>query len=354
VLVPFTVPKDAKAGTTLPITAKAQWLACTEAICVPEEAVLQGTVTVGDGPADTRFDGWRAALPAPLDRQGTFTASPAGWRIAVPFPASAAIGAPHFFIQSEGVADYAKPQTFSRVGDTLVIELAKAAFPAPEAPATLAGVLSLGDGADGKPLGGIAFSAAPGAVPTGGTPLGKADAPAPFSAMTLVLAILGALAGGLILNVMPCVFPILSLKAMALARSGSDHAKVEGVAYTAGVMLACMALGAAMLVAEWASTPAAEAMARLVGRNAAVCLVAIPSLAALPLALLLAALRRAAPASPVLAGGCAGATAAMLAATLYALHCTDDSPYFVLVWYALAALPPIGAGALFGARALDW
>jgi DsbC/DsbD-like thiol-disulfide interchange protein/cytochrome c biogenesis protein CcdA len=254
VLVPFTVPKDAKAGSTLPISAKADWLACTEAICVPESATLQGTVTVGSGSADARFDGWRAALPAPLDRQGTFAASPIGWRIAMPFPASAAIGSPHFFIQSEGVADYAKPQAFSRVGDTLVIELAKAAFPAPEPPAALAGVLSLGTGPKGEPLGGIAFSAAPGAVPTGGTPLGKADTPAPFSAVTLALAILGALAGGLILNVMPCVFPILSLKAMALARSGSDHAKVEGVAYTAGVMLACMALGAAMLALRAAGT----------------------------------------------------------------------------------------------------
>ena len=87
-----------------------------------------------------------------------------------------------------------------------------------------------------------------------GTPLGAGNAPAPFSAVTLVLAILGALAGGLVLNVMPCVFPILSLKAMALARSGSDHAKVEGVAYTAGVMLACMALGAAMLGLRAAGT----------------------------------------------------------------------------------------------------
>jgi DsbC/DsbD-like thiol-disulfide interchange protein/cytochrome c biogenesis protein CcdA len=252
VLVPFTVPRDAKAGSTLPISAKADWLACTEAICVPESATLQGTVTVGSGTADARFDGWRAALPAPLDRQGTFAASPTGWRIAVPFPAGAAIGEPHFFIQFEGVADYAKPQAFSRVGDTLVIELAKAAFPAPEAPATLAGVLSLGSGPKGEPLGGIAFSAAPGPVPAGGIPLGKGDAPAPFSAVTL--AILGALAGGLILNVMPCVFPILSLKAMALARSGSDHAKVEGVAYTAGVMLACMALGAAMLALRAAGT----------------------------------------------------------------------------------------------------
>ena len=258
VLVPFFVPKDAKAGTTLPITANAQWLACTEAICVPEEARLEGTVTVsgaaGSGPADARFEGWRAALPAPLDRQGTFAAGPAGWRIAVPFPAGAAIGEPHFFIESQGVADYAKPQAFSRSGDTLIIELARAAFPAPEAPATLAGVLSLGTGPKGESLGGIAFSAAPGVVPPAGTPLGKADAPVPFSAATLAFAILGALLGGLILNVMPCVFPILSLKAMALARSGSDHAKVEGVAYTAGVMLACMGLGAAMLALRAAGT----------------------------------------------------------------------------------------------------
>jgi DsbC/DsbD-like thiol-disulfide interchange protein/cytochrome c biogenesis protein CcdA len=254
VLVPFTVPKDAAPGTTLPISAKANWLACTEAICVPEEAVLQGIVTVGNGPADPRFDAWRAALPAPLDRQGTFAAAPNGWRIAMPFPASAAIGSPHFFIDGEGVADYAKPQGFSRVGDMLVMELAKAAFPAPEAPATLSGLLSLGKGPDGKPLGGIAFTAAPGTVPTGGSPLGKGDTPAPFSAAALVLAILGAMAGGLILNVMPCVFPILSLKAMALARSGSDHAKAEGIAYTAGVMLACMALGAAMLALRAAGT----------------------------------------------------------------------------------------------------
>ena len=254
VLVPFTVPKDAKPGTTLPITADANWLACTEAICVPEQAKLQGAVTVGSGAGDARFDGWRAALPAPLDRPGTFAAGPAGWRIAVPFPASAAIGEPHFFIESQGVADYAKPQAFSRSGDTLIIELANAAFPAPEAPATLAGVLSLGSGPKGESLGGIAFSAAPGVVPPAGTPLGKAAAPTPFSAITLALAILGAMVGGLILNVMPCVFPILSLKAMALARSGSDHAKAEGVAYTAGVMLACMGLGAAMLALRAAGT----------------------------------------------------------------------------------------------------
>lgn len=259
VLVPVTVPKNAAPGSTLPISAKAQWLACTDTICVPEEARLEGTIivgtgTVGSGAADPRFDGWRAALPAPLDRKGSFAPSANGWRIAVPFPASAAIGAAHFFIQSEGVIDYAARQAFSRSGDTLIIELARAAFPAPEAPGTLAGVLSLGTGPKGESLGGIALSAAPGVVPPAGTPLGQADAPAPFSVVTLALAVLGALAGGLILNIMPCVFPILSLKAMALARAGSHSAKAEGLAYTAGVMLACMALGAAMLALRAAGT----------------------------------------------------------------------------------------------------
>src|SRR3546814_10838571 len=64
-----------------------------------------------------------------------------------------------------------------------------------------------------------------------------------------LLAFFGALLGGLILNIMPCVFPILSLKALSLARAGIDerHARREGVAYTAGVVLTCVALGAIIL-----------------------------------------------------------------------------------------------------------
>ena len=55
--------------------------------------------------------------------------------------------------------------------------------------------------------------------------------------------------GGLILNIMPCVFPILSLKALSLARAGESEAaaRAEGIAYTAGVVLACVALGGVML-----------------------------------------------------------------------------------------------------------
>lgn len=66
---------------------------------------------------------------------------------------------------------------------------------------------------------------------------------------TAALAIGGAVLGGLLLNVMPCVFPILSLKALALAKSTESeaHARAEAVSYTAGVVLVCTALGALLL-----------------------------------------------------------------------------------------------------------
>jgi thiol:disulfide interchange protein len=67
--------------------------------------------------------------------------------------------------------------------------------------------------------------------------------------VTTLLAFLGAVLGGLILNVMPCVFPILSLKALGLARTGTSPAAArrEALAYTAGVVTVCLALGAALI-----------------------------------------------------------------------------------------------------------
>ena len=245
VLVPLTLPSGASIGTTLPIAANARWLACTEAICVPESAELQGTVTVGQGAADARFDRWRAALPAPLNQPATFTATSGGLRFAIPFPATASIGAPHLFLGADGLVDYAAPQAFRRDGDRLIVDLAAAKMRGPEQPNTISAVLSLGDGA-----GGLALVAKAGAVADRGTPLNSAST----SVATLALAVLGAFIGGLILNVMPCVFPILSLKAMALARGNTADAHREALAYAAGVVLACLALGGAMLGLRAAGT----------------------------------------------------------------------------------------------------
>jgi hypothetical protein len=90
------------------------------------------------------------------------------------------------------------------------------------------------------------------------------------------------------------------------------------------------------------------------GRNSTWCLRIIPALALAPLVASLWALRRAAPARPALAGAAAGLMCAGLAGTLYGLHCPDDSPLFVGIWYVLATGIVTLAGALSGARLLRW
>jgi hypothetical protein len=119
-------------------------------------------------------------------------------------------------------------------------------------------------------------------------------------------------------------------------------------------LLPLAALAVLAVAVELLAIPSASWASRLVGSNALVCLIAIPALAIVPLAAVLAMLRSGAPASPALAGGAAGLLAAAAAAALYAFHCFDDSPLFVVTWYALAALPVVALGAAAGHRLLRW
>jgi hypothetical protein len=116
--------------------------------------------------------------------------------------------------------------------------------------------------------------------------------------------------------------------------------------------LAVLATGAVAL--ELAIVPSTTWGTRLVGSNSLVCLSAIPLLSIAPLAAVLTVLRRGAPASPLLAGAAAGLLAAVSGAMLYAFHCFDDSPLFVVTWYSLAAIPIVLAGAFAGHRLLRW
>jgi len=93
-------------------------------------------------------------------------------------------------------------------------------------------------------------------------------------------------------------------------------------------------------------------MTRLVGNNSRVCMMAIPLLSLPLLAGALLALRHGAPARPAAAGAFAGLLSAGLAATLYASHCTDDSPLFVATWYSIATALVAAIGALAGSRML--
>jgi len=239
-LATVRVPAGLAMGTRLPIKLAITYLACTTSICVPEAQTLTLDLTVGEGqPTDrARFDAWRAAIPKPLAAAATYQVRDGALALAVPIPASATVETPYFFpVTGDGAVDYAAPQTVSRDGDRLVV-VTKG-----KATGALEGVLRIGA------TRGLAIVAQPGnvAIPAGGSSDGASNGGS--AAWLALVAFLGAVLGGLILNIMPCVFPILSLKALSLARGGADErgARHEALAYTAGVVLVCVGLGAAIL-----------------------------------------------------------------------------------------------------------
>lgn len=136
--------------------------------------------------------------------------------------------------------------------------------------------------------------------------------------------------------------------AVRLARPGSS-AKVGRAALT----LVFGALACAV-TAELVAVPSGAWASRLVGTNWLICLVNIPVLSALPLAALLAAMRRGAPDSPAGLGAAAGLFAGAIGASFYGFHCFDDSPLFVATWYTLGVGLVTLAGAAIGARVLRW
>jgi len=93
-------------------------------------------------------------------------------------------------------------------------------------------------------------------------------------------------------------------------------------------------------------------MTRLIGSNAKICLSSIPLISLPLLVAALIGLRHGAPARPAVAGAIAGLLSSGLAATLYAAHCTDDSPLFVATWYTLATALVTAIGALAGGKML--
>lgn len=241
VLVPLALPADMPAGSRVPVRVDAQWLACTDEICVPERAELATEVVAGGAPRnEERFAEWMRRLPAPLDRNATMATTDRALRLAIPLPASVTLSAPHVFVMEGRLVDYAAPQTFARNGDLLLVTIPRAKFD-PSETEIVSGVLRFDDAGNG-----VSFTARKGEVPAGGEVVASGGRPVLPSLPWLLLA---ALAGGLLLNVMPCVFPILSLKALSLARAGESeaHARIEGLAYAAGVILACLGLGGVLL-----------------------------------------------------------------------------------------------------------
>jgi DsbC/DsbD-like thiol-disulfide interchange protein/cytochrome c biogenesis protein CcdA len=234
VLVRLKVPPGTKEPVRL--AARGRWLACTDVVCVPEQGDVSLELPVGTGtPNRAAFDAWRKALPRPLLTAARFQASADTVRVAIPLPRTTALDDPFVFPALDGPVAHGGTQRFRQAGDVLVADLP--AGPRPPS-GRFSGLLALGDGR------GLTFTALPGDVPSGGRPVGGTGTQA------ILWALLGALAGGLLLNLMPCVFPILALKALHLARSGEteSRARSEALAYTAGAVAGTGALGVLLLL----------------------------------------------------------------------------------------------------------
>ena len=228
VVLPFTIMPGAG---SLDIKAHAEWLACRD-ICVPEQADLTLVLPPGPNTQAPEAPLIAAALshvptPAPfhtsLTRDGTLTLFGAG----VP----AKILSAQFFPTASGVVEQAAAQRPVLHNGALTLKIDPALGPAPT---DGAGIVALTD-ANGLVT---AYAIAP--TTSLATP--------PVALLGPLLAL--ALGGGLLLNLMPCVFPILALKAMALTRlSGAKllDVRLEAATYTLGVVTAFVALGGALV-----------------------------------------------------------------------------------------------------------
>jgi hypothetical protein len=144
----------------------------------------------------------------------------------------------------------------------------------------------------------------------------------------------------------------LALAASAIAvglHLSRPEASLKGWAWLLLIPAGLLALG---IGSEMMMPQRLPMMTRLIGSNSRVCMTAIPLLSLPLLAAALIGLRHGAPAHPAVAGAIAGLLSAGLAATLYASHCTDDSPLFVATWYTIATGLVAAIGALAGSRML--
>jgi thiol:disulfide interchange protein/DsbC/DsbD-like thiol-disulfide interchange protein len=249
----LTPPADAKAGTTVTLEAAANWLMCAD-ICIPGKQDVSLTLPVADGipEADREVESGISRMPMPHGVEGWQVAASRGTGAVSLYAAGpGAIRNPHFFSESEFI-QYDKPQGVDVDGSQVALALPLADDA--EIPARLKGLLAYEDG-QGRYRGlqvDVPFSAAAEAeaiVGAGASGSGtRADATGTGAGLTAGVLLL-ALVGGLILNLMPCVFPVLGIKVLGfINQAGNDRRKVtyHGFAFTFGVLLSFWVLAAAL------------------------------------------------------------------------------------------------------------
>ena len=247
-LTELRVDPDVQQGESK-IEAVASWLVCAD-ICIPQDAAFSVPITVGPGGTATAASPAIAATRAALPQRAAWPANArlSGGTIEVtarPALADKVTGAV-FFPYDEGIIVNAAPQELRISGDEVRLSI-----PTGEKAATLTAT-----GAAPGALNGLLVVQADGGSAVGyeiAAPLGSGSGSASAetaTSMSLAVALLLAFLGGIVLNVMPCVLPVLVMKAMSFISRGAQDAgalRRDGLAYTAGVMVAFGVLVIALL-----------------------------------------------------------------------------------------------------------
>ena len=260
--VPLTVTQAFQPSLTgdAEIRLKASWLVCHKE-CIPEEGSFtlklpaRGSTALNGG----TFQAALEAAPKPLQAEARIQVAGQRLEVSVPgLPAAVRGKNLEFFPETGEVIDPPGAWTQAWKGDTWTASVPLSPHRA-ASPTVMPVVLAAGNQAwrVEAPVAG-AWPAKAAAATSISPALQEAlrqnaaipTAAAPASAGTTFLAaVLGALLGGLILNLMPCVFPVLAIKVVGFTRHADDRRghRISGVAYTAGVLVSFAALGALML-----------------------------------------------------------------------------------------------------------
>src|SRR5262245_12018875 len=251
----ISAPQTAQPGQTATLEADVMWLVCSD-VCIPEETKLSLPLPVAAGapPPSAEnaglFAAARAKLPQPSPWAARYQASDDGFGLLVESAelASARPKSALFYSYTDGLVEAAAPQRAGTTSAGLVLQ-SKPGWKMTTAEKRSAvenirGILVL-TGADGR-VDALDVEAAPGVVPAAAVML------AGENELGILPALLFAVLGGLILNLMPCVFPVLSMKALALAakRDAPDAARVSALAYGAGVLASFAALAGVLIALQ--------------------------------------------------------------------------------------------------------
>ena len=259
-LVQITAPKDLKAGTPTTLAAKAGWLVCSD-VCIPESADLQlklpQSAQAGslDPAVSSLFTAARSELPT--TQPAVTSARIQGDQLIITLSREwgailSQIKTLAFFPYDEGSIEYAAPQKLTRNQDSVELAM-KIGYQPPKAGAIRGVLVATEQNATQSDTVPIEISADFSGAGADQVKTGPRFAPVTQTHKkpeSLVVLMLLAIAGGLILNLMPCVFPVLSIKAINVveqAKKDPGAVRTKGLVFAAGVISSMLCLAAVLL-----------------------------------------------------------------------------------------------------------